>query len=160
MPVSDVRLEYGVGNPSQYANYGRRNTNELMVTAKSLMTPSGQYDEEWWNSFMSTENGFLHYFENFDFAHPRNLKKCWNIMELWESLTPETMETDVSFETGSFVRPLWATVSYHEAFLKIYQGQQVLMTVGENRGRNITSEIPRDSREYGCLLYTSPSPRD
>lgn len=84
MPVVDSRQQKT--NPEYYANYSYNADGALTVTAKSLMTPFSQYDAEWWNSFLSKEDGFLRYFETCDWAEPFQLKKCWDTMELWESL--------------------------------------------------------------------------
>ena len=128
MPVVDARPQKT--NPEYYANYGYNADGALTVTAKSLMTPFSPYDAQWWNSFLSKEDGFLRYFETCDWAMPFQLKKCWDTMELWESLA--THETTPE----PFVRPFWATINYHQAFLKIYQGQQITMYVNPDSARN------------------------
>jgi len=133
MPVVDSRQQKT--NPEYYANYSYNADGALTVTAKSLMTPFSQYDAEWWNSFLSKEDGFLRYFETCDWAEPFQLKKCWDTMELWESLA--THETTPE----PFVRPFWATISYHQAFLKIYQGQEVTMYVNDAAGARSTPGI-------------------
>ena len=132
LPVVDARPQRT--RPEYYANYGFNESNALTVTAKSLMTPFSQYDDQWWNSFLSKEDGFLRYFETCDWGEPVYLKKCWDTMELWESLSERYSGSDNidGNTTGPFVRPFWATISYHEAFLKIYQGQQILMQVNDN----------------------------
>lgn len=127
MPVVDARPQKT--NPEYYANYGYNADGALTVTAKSLMTPFSQYDAQWWNSFLSKEDGFLRYFETCDWAVPFQLKKCWDTMELWESLA--THETTPE----PFVRPFWATINYHQAFLKIYQGQEITMYVNAEATR-------------------------
>jgi len=123
MPVVDSRVQKT--NPEYYANFGYVANQALTVGAKSLMTPFSQYDDQWWNSFLSKEDGFLRYFETCDWVEPFQLKKCWDTMELWESLA--THETSPE----PFVRPFWATIGYQEAFLKIYQGQEILLSVND-----------------------------
>jgi len=146
MPVVDARPQKT--NPEYYANYGYIANQALTVTAKSLMTPFSQYDAQWWDSFLNKEDGFLRYFETCDWAEPFQLKKCWDTMELWESVSQNDSIAEAVPEVEPWVRPFWATISYHEAFLKIYQGQEILLSVNDeidNSYQNhwITSSMTR-----------------
>jgi hypothetical protein len=147
-PMPIVTMEHN--DKSQGIHLGMKSGmqgNVLRTNAKSLMTPYSAYDSEWWDSFLSTENGFLHYFETHDFTEPYLLKRCWDVMELWESevITASTPSDDNQV-LPPFTRPYWAEISYHEAFLKIYQGQEVTMEIADPnnwRGRLLTEAVDK-----------------